>query len=185
MHSGMIRGEMTRRSWVAALLLLSLGGCSPETILGSDTLPPDVPDPAQVGTPDGALSAYRGAAVMFASAFGGSANNGGFVLQSGVLTDEIGESWVGLVGLHGSWTPLDARTLPEGATTPTNPTDNVYVALQRARGQISQALGAMRAYAPTGTAMITRSAPFTPSAALVVALAARPSSITRSQARRL
>ena len=143
-RSGMLLGSL-----LGALLLLPLGGCSPDALLGSNALPPNVPDPAQLKTRNGALAAYRGAIVTFGRAFGGHNPSGAFVLHTAALTDEVESGAVGLVGIAGVLTNVDARTLPEGTYTST---DEVYGALQQTRGQISEALGALRAYAPDGTA---------------------------------
>jgi hypothetical protein len=136
---------------LGAMLGLMLGGCSPDSVLGSNTLPPDVPDPKSVQTPNGALGIYRGAVTRFGQGFGGAGAGqvlNAFALQTAVMTDELEEGPVGLVGSNG-WLPgIDSRTLPEGVD---HATDGLYGNLQRTRGQIGEALGALQAYAPDGT----------------------------------
>ncbi len=129
-----------------------LGGCAPEQVLGSNTLPPDVPDPAVTKTPEGALAAYRGAVDLFRDAFGGRSNS--VILPMALLTDELEDSNVGLPGVSYGEMRLDARQLPE-YTDPglegNPPYVSAYGALQRARGQMQEALGALTAYAPNAS----------------------------------
>jgi len=128
---------------LGSILALVLGSCSPGTVLGNDALPPDVPDPTHVQTPDGALAIYRGAISQFGQAFGG---HDGDILSGGILTDELQDGLVGLAGTGTSgsgWMFIDARSFSNSDAT-----DFTYSALQSARGQINQALGALRAYAP-------------------------------------
>jgi hypothetical protein len=54
-------GSARRVIGVAGVLLLA--ACSPDKLLGNENLPPDVPDPADTQTPEGALSAYYGSLV--------------------------------------------------------------------------------------------------------------------------
>jgi hypothetical protein len=128
------------------LCLLILGGCSPDQILGSDTLPPNVPDPAHAKTPEGALAAYRGAVQQFAQAFGGGQ---GVLTATALLTDEMQDGQVGLIGTTGPFTQVDARVLTESS----DPLSGSFLpqpfgGLQRSRGQIQEAMGALAAYAP-------------------------------------
>ena len=140
----------------AALLLLCggamLGGCTPEQVLGSNALPPDVSDPAVARTPDGALATYRGAVDLFRRAFAGRTStngpNSGVILPTALLTDELEDSDIGLVGTSYSLMPFDARQLPE-YTDPAieQPRSGAYRLpygmLQQTRGQIQEALGAL------------------------------------------
>lgn len=145
--------------WCGRLFLVALaggllGGCTPEQVLGSNELPPDVSDPALAKTPDGAMAAYRGAVALFGQAFGGREQS--VILPMGLLTDELQDADAGLVGTTSGFMPVDARTLPE-ATDPAleGPAAStnipVYRALQRTRGQIQEALGALMAYSPGGS----------------------------------
>jgi hypothetical protein len=143
----------SRRILLHAVVLCGvLAGCSADGILGSNTLPPDVPDPAQTKTPAGALAAYRGAVGQFAKAFGGRV---GVAIPTAVLSDELQSGNVSVAGVTEYWMPTDARALPEYAdpsldayaTVPGTPS-RAYGELQKARGQMNQALGALRAYAP-------------------------------------
>jgi tetratricopeptide (TPR) repeat protein len=143
-----------RRLVPVAVLAGLVAGCSPDQIMGSNTLPPDVPDPAHAKTPEGALAAYRGAVGQFGKAFGGQ---GGVIVPGALLTDELQDGSVGLAGSSDTygWMYADARSLPEYSDPSLDPSGGfpgtpevAYGTLQRARGQISQALGALRAYAP-------------------------------------
>ncbi len=134
-----------------------LSGCAPEQVLGSNTLPPDVPDPAVAKTPEGALAAYRGAVDLFRQAFGGrgvNSENLGVILPMALLTDELEDSHVGLPGITYDMMPLDARQLPE-YSDPGLEGSPLYVyaygVLQETRGQIQEALGALAAYAPNAS----------------------------------
>lgn len=134
---------------IVPLVLGMLAGCSPEQVLGSNKLPPDVSDPALAKTPDGALANYRGAVDLFRQAFGG--HGGDVITPSALLTDELQDGNVGLVtGIVK--TNIDARYLPEfsdpaqeGIGAPS------YSSLQRARAQIGEAERALAAYAPNAS----------------------------------
>ncbi len=147
------RGRACRAIGVASVLLLA--ACSPDKLLGNEKLPPDVPDPADTQTPDGALSAYYGALVQLRTAFGGEFGSvtPSFIPFSGLLADELGSADAGLVGVVSDDILVDSRFLPEApASEQSSPTDYVnaylYGPLQQVRGQARQARGALRAYAP-------------------------------------
>lgn len=131
-------------------LLATLVACSPEQVLGGKSLPPDVPDPVTTKTPEGAMDAYRGALFEFRKAFGSWGANS-FAFVTGLLTDELQAGSIGLVGGADVQQVIDGRQLPE-YTDPSiddNTTTRVtYGYLQQARGQISEARGALVAYAP-------------------------------------
>jgi hypothetical protein len=131
-----------------------LVACSPDSLVGGSSLPPDVPDPAANNTPAGAMAAYRGALVMFRTAFGGS---GGAALESyidvsGALTDELQANTVGEpLGYDlgaGTPTSLDSRILPEqhDPALELGSYLSVYRNLQQVRGQAEEARGLLRAY---------------------------------------
>jgi hypothetical protein len=145
-------GSRARAAGVALglLCLVILGGCSPDQILGSDTLPPNVPDPARTKTPGGALAAYRGAVQQFAYAFGGDQ---GAVPVTALLSDELQDAQVGFIGTANPQMPIDARLLPE-YSDPQSEQGLLpwhYGRLQRSRGQIQEAMGALAAYAPAAS----------------------------------
>jgi starch-binding outer membrane protein, SusD/RagB family len=142
------------RSASGALLLLLLAGalasCSPEVLLGTQQLPPDVPDPAQTKTPAGALAAYRGALLQLRTAVGG---DNGFIPMSGLFTDELQYGDLGQIGNSNDAMLVDSRFLPEDPgigndVTTAGPVTVLYGLLQRSRGQARQARGALAAYAP-------------------------------------
>lgn len=128
------RAKVAIASALAALGLLLGTGCSMDDLLGTETLPPDILDPAVAKTPKGALAAYNGALVHFRNAFGGY---GGFVEASGVLSDELEQAGTNLER-------VDTRVIPEGENT----ASSVYSKLHRVRGQTAQAIGLLKDYAP-------------------------------------
>ncbi|MBX6331022.1 MAG: hypothetical protein IRY91_04145 [Gemmatimonadaceae bacterium] len=145
-----------RRALGLALLLVAAAGgvtgCSPDKLLGDNSLPPDVPDPSQTQTPAGAIAAYRGALIRLRTAFGGDDQS--FIPITGLLTDELRARDAGQVISPFGQDPLriDSRFLPEdppgdASTTPSQ-IRVVYGLLQGVRGQARQARGAIRAYAP-------------------------------------
>lgn len=131
--------------------------CSPGGIVGQGELPPDVPDPASIQTPDGATAAYRGALVTFQDAFGGHGSTTGdaYVLSSGLLTDELTLLGVPLGTYAGlGRTRTDSRQLPEVSDPAQELVEGgsiitTYTGLQKVRGQALEALGRLRAYAPS------------------------------------
>ena len=122
-----------------------LGGCSPDSILKSDKLPPDVADPAITKTPEGAVAAYNGLREQFRLAFGGGAGSieSSVTAMGGLFSDEL---QVGGDALGSTSLPVDARAMVEGAEDGT--TLGTYSKLQRVRGQASQAIGLLTRYAP-------------------------------------
>ncbi|MBX6331118.1 MAG: hypothetical protein IRY91_04655 [Gemmatimonadaceae bacterium] len=142
------------------LLAGTLAGCSPDNLLGTQQLPPDVPDPAQTHTPAGALAAYRGALQQFRTSFGGADAMGGnsFVPVTGLFTDELRWGELGQIGATSDPMLVDSRFLLEdpgtGDDQTAGPVRAVYGALQKARGQASEARGALRAYLPDSSAAL-------------------------------
>jgi starch-binding outer membrane protein, SusD/RagB family len=147
------------RGFLLGMFALSLAtgvdGCSPDRVLGNQSLPPDVPDPAQTATPAGALAAYRGALVQLRTAFGGGANADGasFIPVTGLLTDELRAAGPPQFGGISSAMLVDSRFLPEDPGIGDDGTTalqvkTVYGLLQKVRGQARQARGALLAYAP-------------------------------------
>jgi len=136
---------------VAPVLVASLA-CSPGNLVSNSPLPPGVPDPTGTHNPAGAAALYVGALVKSRTAFGGDANS--FVPVTGLMTDELRSTDIGLIGSSSAPMAIDSRIMPEypggGQTdniTP-SPIGQLYSILQRARGQISEARGALHAYAP-------------------------------------
>jgi hypothetical protein len=136
---------------VIFVLTISAEACSPEKLLGDQSLPPDVPDPAQTHTPAGALASYVGALTQLRSAFGGDVNS--FIPISGLLTDELRSGDLGQIGAVTDPLLIDSRFLPEDPGIGDDiitafPMKTVYGLLQRTRGQAREARGALHAYAP-------------------------------------
>ena len=127
-----------------------LGGCSLDSILESDKLPPNVADPAVTKTPEGAVAAYNGLHEQFRRAFGGGSGGGGtsVTVIGGLLGDEL---QVGGFELGSSSAPVDARAMLEGVEDAT--ALGAYSRLQRVRGQASQAIGLLTRYAPEQRAL--------------------------------
>ena len=140
-----------RRRWRAPLAVaaaLLLAGCSLDSILKSDELPPDVTDPAITKTYEGAIAAYNGMRGEFQRAFAGY-GDGSFLAVGGLLADEL---QAGGSTLGESVVPVDTRNLPEGESH-----DRVltaYVELQRVRGSAAQAIGLLSDYAPEERALL-------------------------------
>ena len=134
--------------------VVSLGGCSPDSILQSDKLPPNIADPAITKTPQGAVAAYNGLHEQFRRAFGGG-ESGSFgsvgsnvAAIGGLLGDEL---QLGGDQLGSSSAPVDARSMLEGAED--SQALATYSKLQRVRGQASQAIGLLTRYAPEQRAL--------------------------------
>jgi hypothetical protein len=144
----------TRRRWraplsVAAALLLA--GCSLDSILKSDELPPNVSDPAITKTYEGAIAAYNGMRGEFQRAFAGY-GDGSFLAVGGLLADEL---QAGGSTLGESVVPVDTRNMPEGENHARVLT--AYVDLQRVRGSAAQAIGLLSDYAPEERALLGHS----------------------------
>ncbi len=128
-----------------------VAGCSPDSILGSDKLPPDIADPAITKTPEGALAAYYGLRDRLRSAFGSSRvgqPSSSVLAIGGLLGDEL---QVGASELGGASSPVDARSMPEDVAD--RRVSLAYSDLQRVRGQASQAIGLLTRYAPEQRAL--------------------------------
>jgi hypothetical protein len=124
--------------------LLAAAGCSLDSILKTDDLPPDVTDPAITKTRQGALAAYHGLIQQFRSAFGANPGNGDFsyVPFTGRLSDELRQ---GGSALGREMDVVDARSMLEGEED--SDILNAFGALQKVRGQASQAIGLLTRYA--------------------------------------
>jgi len=153
------RSRAGARSGIALLLVAAaLAGCSPEKLAGNDQLPPDVPDPAHMKTPAGAIAAYHGTLVELRYAFGG--NDYSFVPVSGLLTDELRYGDLGQIGSLAAPMLVDSRFMPEDPGIRSNsltPSSDMgtYALLHKVRGQARQARGALLAYAPdSSTALV-------------------------------
>lgn len=120
-------------------MLGSLGACSPDRIIGNATLPPDVIDPGALHNAQGAVAAYRSAADLLRRGLDDH------VLLSGLLGDELTSAQVGIgLGFNINWYEyVDSRhgLLVERGPSP-------YARLNMTRGQVRQALGMLRDYAP-------------------------------------
>ncbi len=89
-------------------LLLAAAACSPSDIVGNGELPPGVSDPKETQTHEGALRAYRGAVIAERTVLGADEFES-FIIQSGLLSDELGsmETYTDVNPL------MDRRSLPE------------------------------------------------------------------------
>ena len=127
----------------SVLIVLGLGGCSPEQVVGNAKLPPNVTDPKITQTAGGAVLAYRGALVTFEVAFGSAF--GAVVPSTGLLADELQVGTIGEpVGSFDPQAAFDARVLPE-VQDPALESNAPYVAtyglLHAVRGQAQEARG--------------------------------------------
>ncbi len=122
---------MRARSWLVGLLVGTLAGCN---TTAEEPLPPNVPDPATLQTPAGALARYRGAVARFRIPFEIA------LLRGAVLTDELVALPVP-VGAVGVMTALDARLGLKAS-----PGVDAYADLHKLRGQTREARGFLAAY---------------------------------------
>lgn len=122
-----------RRGLTTILLAWVAAGCSLDSLLKSDRLPPDVTDPAITKTRDGALEAYRGTLLLFLQAFGGRR---GVVGDGGTFSDELHKGTLGTSDVD----EVDARDIAVGVFGTFSP-------LQQVRGQAGQAIGLLTNYA--------------------------------------
>jgi hypothetical protein len=150
----------TSHRWRGASFVLAIvagaafAACSPEKLVGNAPLPPDVPDPAQARTPEGALAAYRGAILLFRNAVGGDGSS--MIPVSGLLTDELSAGDLGQQGEVSPQMLIDSRFMPEyGGSGQDNvtpfPITRLYGLLQKVRGQAHESRGALMAFIPTGS----------------------------------
>ncbi|HKI94053.1 MAG TPA: hypothetical protein VJ992_02060 [Gemmatimonadales bacterium] len=124
-----------------ALGLLALGvvGCSTTSIL--NVTDPDIINPGDVSTPDGAVALYNGAIGQFAYANAGNAGGTeGQILVSGMFTDEYH-----LSGTFPTRLEYDQRAISDKNGT----LEGVFRDLQRARSYLEHAAVALEASAPT------------------------------------
>jgi hypothetical protein len=142
---------------LACIVGAAIASCSPEKLVGNAQLPPDVPDPGQTHTPEGARDAYRGAILLFRSAIGGDASS--MIPVSGLLTDELRAGDLGQLGNVSQQMLIDSRFMPEyggsgsDSTTPGSIT-SLYGMLQKVRGQAHESRGALIAFIPTGSSAL-------------------------------
>ena len=123
--------------WRPVLVVMAaglLGGCSLDSLLKSDQLPPDVTDPAYTESLAGAMTAYRGVLLQFRRGYDGA------VAMAGILGDEMAPSSPTFLGQLIS--DADRREIREGVSI------DIYGKLQKARGDAAQAIGLLRDYAP-------------------------------------
>ncbi len=131
------RRRRCQRGRVATLLvggLLAAGalGCG---VGGEGELPPNVPDPATVQNPTGALKRYRAALAQVPRAFSSTLSLGG------ILTDELAAMSTPF-GIGGAFTGVDARLNLESYGL------QYGNRLQSIRAQAREARGFLGAYAP-------------------------------------
>lgn len=134
------------RVFTSALVsaLGGLVGCSSLTG-GDQQLPSGTSNPANFHTLQGARDMHNAALVSFAVAVQRD------IIETGLLTDELDDPATGLspgritTGVVSA--PLDERIIPEGASLPVGSTGaTTYGALQAARGEANQAIGALATY---------------------------------------
>ncbi|HKU61453.1 MAG TPA: hypothetical protein VJQ44_09580 [Gemmatimonadales bacterium] len=147
------------RRWLLPLawLLVTLSGCSPESLVGDGELPAGVEDPQNTQTRDGALRAY--VAALIASRNAAAGPSGSMAVVSGLLADEMTSLEVFLPWL----VTQDRRVLPEytipeteeRAITPFGSYIETYILLQGARGKAQVGVTLLRAYAPGESPALT------------------------------
>lgn len=131
---------------VAYLLACSVvGSLACRDLVGNATLPAGTQGPDTYNTPSGAIGMYQGVKVKLRNALAGSS---GFLITSGVLTDELTEIALGTgplsIGAQGG--QLDERIQPEKINSDNN--SEMYDNLQKVRGGAAQAIGLLATYAP-------------------------------------
>jgi hypothetical protein len=147
---------------IAATLMLA--ACSLDSLVSGAALPTDAIDPAAVKTQAAALGAYNDAILAMSSALGqaqpgldnasASPTSQSVVIATALMTDEAVIHNSALSVLLGTVSPLpntpdaamDSRTAYDNFNLLT---DNPYEALQIVRLRAREAIGALRAYAPT------------------------------------
>jgi hypothetical protein len=119
-----------------------LGSAACGDLVGTATLPPGTQSPNTYNTPAGALGVYLGVKSDLQLALRGAIPN------AGLLADELTAAGLGRsadnIGAIGNLT--DERILPEQSTTIGGV--DLYGSLQIVRGDASQAIGLLKAYAP-------------------------------------
>lgn len=152
-----MRENVSHRSWrswrlgaAAGLLVVVATACSLADVAGTADPPSDLTDPAAMRTPSGAVAAYQSTIAQFATAFGGPE---GYIVATGLLSDELQDALYLGVPLAGEPTGLDPRRVPE-ETNPQlefGPHVETYSRLHRVRGQAREALGLLRDFAPAAS----------------------------------
>jgi hypothetical protein len=148
------------------LCFVGLGCNDLSGLAGKQALPSGTPNPSSFDSPAGALALYHGVIFNFQqqgattdTSVGSSISGNrigafvGFVLSSGLLTDELHAGNLGGTQLNYSVTSfnnlLDARQLPEGQGQ--SVTDPLYTALQGIRNSAGLAIGALATYDSTAS----------------------------------
>jgi len=124
---------ISRRS-LRVVALLALGGCG---LLDTDQ--PNIIDPGEINSPEGAMALREGAIADFAFAKDGDGTqfDDGLILAGGLLTDEF---------VH-STTPPSQQEVDQRTTALINPTlSDVYRNLHKARRGLEVAAAALRQY---------------------------------------
>ncbi|MCR4339460.1 MAG: hypothetical protein NUW01_06195 [Gemmatimonadaceae bacterium] len=138
-----------------ALLAGVLGGCSPDKLVGSGQLPPDVSDPDATQTEQGALAAYNGALVTFRSGVAGPLSS--YIPLSGLIGDELQTLGPSIGGWDSDLEETDRRVLP-AFSDPTAEQRNsraswlygdLYKSLHSARATAREAVRLLRRFAPS------------------------------------
>jgi hypothetical protein len=117
--------------------LFCIGTLACSDLSGPPDLPSGTQDPSALNTPAGALQLYQTAIVLFADAQVHA------IAATGTLADEFQSAIPYRIGI--ALDELDMRSTTEGATISVR---KVYEGWQRVRGQVAQALGVIRKYAP-------------------------------------
>lgn len=132
-------GVALRLTWQVGMIVV-VTGCSLDSLLKSDELPPEVIDPAITRTPAGALDAYHGTLAQFRNGLGGL-GNGSFLVVGGLLGDELQypDDWFGEVT-----SGVDTRVIE----STDGDVERAYSGIHRVRGQSTQAIGLLTRYAP-------------------------------------
>ncbi len=112
---------------------------------GEAPLPPNISNPSHAKTAEGARMAYVAALVGLRDVVGDS----GYVLTTGLLTDELQTIELGLRPGGFLSSDPDARLLPEIEQTHVS-INRLYRQMQRTRGQADQARGLLRDFYPNG-----------------------------------
>lgn len=128
-----LKGCFWSRASMILWVILVGTGCSLDSLLNSEQLPPGVSDPAITQTPGGARRAYIGTLGLFRAAFGAHPDLS-FVGATGLLSDELSNR-------PDASSPLDGRSVGN-----TGLGSGTYADLQKVRGQAGQAIGLLTDY---------------------------------------
>ncbi len=140
------------RFLASVVMVAAFSGCSLSGLVDGTKVSSETRDPAVFRTPQGALTAYRGAHVLFATAISAEYSNGclggvkGIVCISGLLTDELRAVNMAANFPTDGDAYLDSRS--SAAPRSGEAVDLVYAQLHHVRAVAQEARGMMQEFVP-------------------------------------